>query len=653
MCGIVGFVQKNCGISHEHLLVEIERMSDRIVHRGPDSSGAWTDPEVGLVLGHRRLSIVDLTEEGHQPMMSQSGRYVIVFNGEIYNFNDLRQELESLNSQIVVKFRGRSDTEIMLACIEQWGLQAAVERFVGMFSFALYDRLERKLYLIRDRMGEKPLYYGSVQGAFIFGSELKALKAYTGFSCQINRNALALYLRHNYIPAPYSIYESIYKLPPGHMLCLDIKNHNYRITQYWTMEQAADMGKRAIFTGTDEEAINHLENLLGGAIRQQMVADVPLGAFLSGGVDSSTVVALMQAQSGRPVKTFTIGFYEEGFNEAEHAMAVARHLGTDHTEMYVTPRQAMEVIPLLPLLYDEPFSDSSQIPTYLVAQLAKRHVTVSLSGDGGDELFGGYGRYMKTAHLWNRLNTVPSVGRRGLSSVIRAIPRKSWDIPLRWLSPISKKREKITTFGDKLYTLADMLAIRDSTRFYRRAVSHWQNPGTVVIGGTEPVTIFDSKIPEQISDYYERMMYFDSISYLPDDILVKVDRAGMGVSLESRIPMLDHRVVEFAWRLPLSMKIREGQGKWLLRQVLYRYVPRSLIDRPKRGFAVPIDSWLRGPLKEWAEHLLDEKRMEKQGYLHVAPIREKWAEHQSGKRNWHGYLWDILMFQAWLEQQGG
>ncbi|MDF2713173.1 MAG: asparagine synthase [Paenibacillus sp.] len=650
MCGITGFFDKMRSSPKERMEATIIAMTDRIVHRGPDSNGFWVDPEHGVALGHRRLSIVDLSQEGHQPMMSHGGRYMIVFNGEVYNHKQLRERLEREAPEAVSRLRGHSDTEIMLACIGVWGLRNAVEQFVGMFSFALYDRRERKLHLVRDRMGEKPLYFGWAQDAFLFGSELKALKAHPGFRPEINRGVLALYLRHNYIPAPYSIYSSVSKLQPGCLLTLDTITNDVAVEPYWSVDRAVSLGKDNPFQGDDDEAIGRLEELLKQSIRQQMVADVPLGAFLSGGIDSSTVVAIMQSISDKPVKTFTIGFFEEGYNEAVHAKAVAKHLGTDHTELYVSPEQAMNVIPLIPSLYDEPFSDSSQIPTFLVAQLARKHVTVSLSGDGGDELFGGYSRYFVTPELWNKMRFVPGAGRKGMAKLIRSIPLDIWNNSFNWLSPIAARTGRAGQIGDKMYKLADLLGEPNSRTFYRSMVSHW-NAQQIVKDAVEPATVFQSNVPGPIRHYEEEMMYLDSLTYLPDDILVKVDRAGMGVSLESRIPMLDHRIVEYAWSLPLGLKIRNNTGKWLLRQVLYKYIPREIIDRPKKGFGVPIDHWLRGPLREWAEHLLDERKMQQQGYFHTGPIRQKWAEHLSGKRSWHSYLWDVLMFQAWLEKE--
>lgn len=650
MCGIAGFVDSRASRPAEVQERILQAMTARIVHRGPDSGGGWTDPESGVALGHRRLAIIDLSDEGHQPMVSRTGRFVIVFNGEIYNYRALRDRLAGESGGFGASLRGHSDTEVMLACIERWGVPAALRLFVGMFSFAVYDKRERRLYLARDRMGEKPLYYGWAGPDFLFGSELKALRAHPQFRNPIDRGAVALYLRHNYIPAPYSIYSDIRKLPPGCLLELDAITGRHTISPYWSVRDAAIAGKEKPFAGSGTEAADRLNELLLQSVRGQMAADVPLGAFLSGGIDSTTVVALMQSLSERPVKTFTIGFHEQGYNEAAHAKEVARYLGTDHTELYVTPRQAIDVIPLLPELYDEPFSDSSQIPTYLVAQLARGQVKVSLSGDGGDELFGGYSRYFVASDIWRKLSLVPGVGKKGISRLIRSIPAETWDRRFGWLSPLGAKSGRAGLIGDKLHKLAELLGEPDAQSFYRSMVSHWKSPQSVVKQASEPETVFHTVLPQPLADYREQMMYLDAISYLPDDILVKVDRAGMGVSLESRMPLLDHRIAEFAWSLPMSLKIRDGIGKWPLREVLYRHVPRAMMDRPKQGFGVPIGEWLRGPLRQWAEYMLDERRLNEQQFFHSGPIRRKWEEHLSGKRNWQSYLWDILMFQAWLDE---
>lgn len=649
MCGFAGFLGGTCiGPLFDPLLL-LSTMSNQVIHRGPDDFGYWCDLEGKIGLGHRRLSILDLSPAGHQPMTSPRGRYVMAFNGEIYNHLDLRRKL-TFSSDLV--WRGHSDTETLLAGFDAWGIRQTVERCIGMFAFAVWDKASRVLTLVRDRLGEKPLYYGW-QGAgatrtFLFGSELKALKAHPAFSAGIDRGALCLLLRHNAIPAPYSIYEGIAKLDPGCMLTLSLDKPTPQITRYWSLPEVARAGVAKRFSGSAEAAVDQLEELLKDAVRQQMVADVPLGAFLSGGIDSSAVVALMQAQSNQPVKTFTIGFDDAGYNEAAHAKAVAKHLGTDHTELYVQPQQARDIIPRLPKLYCEPFSDSSQIPTFLVSQLARQHVTVSLTGDAGDELFAGYNRYQMTDRLWRRLERIPKPVRSLLAKGITSVSPGGWDGIARFIPGASGYR----VFGDKLHKGAGVLASGSVDELYLGLVSHQMQPASWVIDGREPPTKLTGLRPvlEGLNPV-ERMMALDAISYLPDDILTKVDRAAMGVSLESRVPFLDHRVVEFAWTLPIDYKLREGQTKWPLRQVLYRYVPKELIERPKMGFGIPLDAWLRGPLKEWAEGLLDEARLKREGYFHSVPIREKWLDHLSGNRNWSYHLWDVLMFQAWLEAQ--
>lgn len=650
MCGIAGYLAPPF---HQSLSEQaITAITETLVHRGPDSSGVWLDAEAGIALGHRRLSIIDLSPEGHQPMLSASGRYVIVFNGEVYNFPVIRRELENTGTDVPA-WRGHSDTEVMLAAIEQWGLRDAVMRFVGMFAFALWDRKERLLHLVRDRIGEKPLYYSRQGGVLLFGSELKALKAHPAFRGEIDRDSLALLLRHNYIPAPYSIYKGVFKLLPGTILTISDRTGQDAAPQpYWSARAIAEAGAADPFRGSDAEAVRRLDGLLREAIGQQMVADVPLGAFLSGGIDSSTVVALMQAQSGRPVRTFTVGFNEAGYNEADHAQAVARHLGTEHTELYITPSDALAVIPRLPALFDEPFSDSSQIPTYLVSHLTRQHVTVSLSGDAGDELFGGYPRYLFAAYLWQKIGCLPPGVRRAVAAGLVALPAEMVDHGFGWLMHLFGRYGHTSSPSSKFQRLSEVLTAQSSEELYRLIVSHWKEPSSIVLNSSEPLTaLTDAGSRAALPDFIQRMMFLDLVSYLPDDILVKVDRSAMGVSLETRVPLLDHRVVEFAWRVPLHMKIRNGQGKWLLRQVLYQYVPRELMDRPKMGFGVPIDAWLRGPLRDWAEALLDERRLRTEGFFKVEPIRKKWHEHLSGKSNWQYYLWDVLMFQAWLDAQ--
>lgn len=648
MCGITGFLSTGQQAQETHELT-IKRMCDAIVHRGPDDMGVWFDLQAQVVLGHRRLSIVDLSEHGHQPMTSRCGRYVMVFNGEIYNHQVLRSELG------VRAWRGHSDTETALELITDIGPAQALQKLNGMFAIAVWDRQSCTLTLARDRVGEKPLYYGwqgtGQDASFLFGSELKALKAHPSFAAGIDRNALCLLMRHSYIPAPYSIYRGIYKLEAGCLLTVSLAHPEPKVACYWSVAAVAVAGCARPFTGTPTQAVDTLEILLKSAVRQQMMADVPLGAFLSGGIDSSTVVALMQAQSERPVKTFTIGFNEAGYNEAVHAKAVAHHLGTDHTELYVSLQQALDVIPRLPGLYCEPFADSSQIPTFLVSQLARQQVTVSLSGDAGDELFAGYNRYVLASKLWGGISRLPYGVRSLAKSAIRGLSPDAWNTllgPVQAFAPTALRQAMI---GDKLHKGADVLHAKSLDELYLALVSHWI-PDGLVIGGQEPATcLHGNPLSLPGLDAVQRMMALDAITYLPDDILVKVDRAAMGVSLEGRVPFLDHRVVEFAWCVPQSMKLRDGVGKWILRQVLYRHVPKELIERPKMGFGVPIDAWLRGPLKDWAEALLDEGRLRREGYFNPAPIRRKWVEHLSGQRNWQYHLWDVLMFQAWLECQ--
>lgn len=648
MCGIAGYWHHASQFSYEQSHGIITAMTDALVQRGPDSSGVWVDPAAGIALGHRRLAILDLSPEGAQPMLSPQGRYAIVFNGEIYNFGTLRSELSQLGHQ----FRGHSDTEVMLAAITEWGVTAAVGRFIGMFAFALWDIEAQVLHLCRDRMGEKPLYYGWVGDILLFGSELKALVAYPQWRGEVDRDALALFVRNGYIPAPRSIYQGISKLPPGTIVSLPASPAQTAIPiPYWDLQTAVQSGISNPFRGSDAEAIAHLDKLLRETIHEQMVADVPLGAFLSGGIDSSTVVALMQAQSTRPIKTFSIGFTEQKYNEAEYAKAVAVHLGTDHTELYVTPKDAIDTIPQLPTLYDEPFADSSQIPTYLLSKLTRQHVTVSLSGDAGDELFGGYSRYFTGLAIWQKISWIPVGMRQFYAKLLLSVPQDRWDSIVSQISRISPQLRQPQQ-GYRIHLLANFLESKQPLDLYAKMILSWKNSENIVLNSTEPETIITHP-PDWLDrlDFTSQMMYVDGMTYLPDDVLAKVDRAAMGVSLESRVPFLDRRVVEFAWRLPLSMKIRDGKGKWLLRQVLYKYVPPELIDRPKMGFGVPIDLWLRNELRDWAEALLDEDRLQREGFFNAQVVRQQWAEHLSGEFDRCYSLWNILMFQAWLEDR--
>lgn len=625
MCGFTGFLNRSGFAGSEDVL---RRMADTIIHRGPDSEGYWTDGEAGIALAHRRLAIVDLSAAGHQPMHSHDGRFVLSYNGEIYNHLDLRRELDANGS---VAWRGHSDTETLLEGFSRWGVAATLERANGMFALALWDRAERKLYLARDRMGEKPLYYGVEGGTLLFGSELKALARHPSWRGQIDRDALALFLRYNYVPGPYSIYEGIAKLPPAHYLEIGPGDVDLPAPKaYWDIAEKARAGRTNPFSGSADEAVDALDGLLTDAVDIRMMADVPLGAFLSGGYDSSTVVALMQSLSGRPVQTFSIGFSEAEYDEAHHAKRVAAHLGTDHRELYVTPQDALDQIPLLPFHWDEPFADSSQIPTLLVSRLARSAVTVSLSGDAGDELFCGYTRYQRGHDIWRRLGA-------------GALPR-----PLRKLGAAALG---LAPASGRLGKIADVLGMDHSDDFYRMMVSHTRAPEKLVRGARElptALTRADADWPDN-GDFRDRAMYLDMLSYLPDDILVKLDRASMAVSLESRVPMLDHRIVEFALALPLSFKVRDGQAKWPLRQILYRHVPVEMMERPKMGFGVPIDHWLRGPLRDWANDLLAPDRLARDGFFDAEEVGRLWADVLAGRGQRHFHIWGILMFQAWYD----
>jgi asparagine synthase (glutamine-hydrolysing) len=653
MCGITGYLA-HAPETDAQMRETATRMAAAIAHRGPDSHAVWADAERHVALGHRRLAIVDLSPQGAQPMASHCGRYVVAYNGEIYNHPQLRAELDALSAPA---WRGHSDTETMLAAFTRWGIEATLPKLVGMFAIAVWDRQQRELTLVRDRMGEKPLYWGRLpRGDFVFGSELKALRAHPRWQAELNRDALALYMRHMAVPAPHSIHRGISKLMPGAWLRVGLDGRETH-GRYWNVHDAVTQARASARPLPDAEAADRLEALLSDAIRGQMLSDVPLGAFLSGGVDSSTIVALMTRISPSAVRTFSIGFDEKGFDEAVHAKAVAQHLGTQHTELYVTAADALAVIPKLPSMYDEPFADSSQIPTSLVAAMARRHVTVALSGDAGDELFAGYNRYLLAERVWRQLARVPLPLRRAAAGAVQSVSPSAWTALARPLQALMPEHRRHAQLGDKLHKFArSVLALPTQAAMYRSLVSQWQEPAALVLGAQEPRTPLDeADFDARAASAVEHMSLLDQQTYLPDDILVKVDRAAMAVSLETRVPLLDHRIVEFAAGVPMAQKIRPGLGggtKWLLRQVLYRHVPRELIERPKQGFAVPLAAWLRGPLRDWAEALIEPARLKREGVLDAALVRQAWDAHLCGNRHLHDRLWTVLMFQAWQERQG-
>jgi len=642
MCGLAGFVSSDAE-SSDSLAGTVRRMCAAIAHRGPDDSGEWIDAACGVAIGFRRLAILDLSPAGHQPMASASGRYVATLNGEIYNYEALREQLRQ--SGAAPTFRGRSDTEVMLAAFDAWGISAAVSRFNGMFAIAIWDRELRRLSLVRDRAGVKPLYYGSSGRTFLYGSELKAIRQHPRFRGTIDRGALQLYLRFTYVPAPFSIYQGIAKLTPGTILSFDPDSGRVETTVYWSARQAAEAGLARPFRGSEQDAAEAVGTLARDAVRLRMVADVPVGVSLSGGIDSSLVAALMQDQSPAPVRTFTIGFSEAAYDESRYARDVAAHLGTSHSELRVTPQDVLDVIPRLPSMYDEPFGDSSQIPTHLVAALARRSVTVSLSGDGGDELFGGYRRYLIGARMFETAAVLPRAVRSAAGRLLTSPAPRTWD---RWLAPVGRwlpHALRPPHAGERIQKVGRVLRAVNPDAMYFELVSHWSN---LVLDAPAAAAPVESQTPPPLPDPVERMMFYDQISYLPDDILTKVDRASMAVSLEAREPLLDYRLVELAWTLPATMKVRAGVGKPLLRRILRRYVPDALIDRPKMGFGLPIDQWLRGRLREWAESLLDPAVIRRQGWLDPAPIRARWDQHLAGRGQWQHHLWAVLMFQAWL-----
>jgi len=624
VCGLAGFIDLNQSSAPDDMRRVAASMAAALHHRGPDDQGTWVDEAAGIALAHTRLSVVDLSPAGHQPMVSADGRLVIIYNGEVYETDSLRRELEAAG----VILRGHSDTEVILESCARWGVAATLNRLVGMFAFALWDRRDRVLCLVRDRLGIKPLYWGRRGPVFLFGSELKALRAHPDFLPEIDRDALASYLRLNYVPAPECIYAGIHKLPPGQVLTLH-QGGEPTIETYWSAHDVARAGAEQPLALDDNQAEEALDALLRRAVSSRMIADVPLGAFLSGGIDSSTVVALMQAQSTRPVRTFSIGFDESAYNEAEHARAVATHLGTDHTELYVRAADAQAVIPKLCEWYDEPFADSSQIPTYLVSALARRQVTVALSGDGGDEVFAGYTRYFWADWLRRHVLAVPR-GERLLA-------------PLRGRLPAHP--------GDKVHKMAEVLALDSEAAIYRRLVTCWDQSERFVAGARPSRDmLWDQDLARDLPGFFERMQYVDSVTYLPDDILTKIDRASMAVSLEARVPLIDHRVVQFGFALPRPQRVRGGKGKWLLRRVLHRYVPPALVERPKMGFGVPVGQWLRGPLRGWAEELITPARLEESGLTGTGLLRQRWQEHVEGRRNWEPQLWSLLIYLAWYRR---
>ncbi|HEX4052487.1 MAG TPA: asparagine synthase (glutamine-hydrolyzing) [Steroidobacteraceae bacterium] len=643
MCGLAGFLTLT-PVSAGESEARLRRMAQAMLHRGPDAEGVWSDATAGIGLAHRRLSIIDLSPQAAQPMLSESGRWVISFNGEIYNYAALRTELE----QIHCRFRSSSDTEVLLNAIERWGLEVTLGRARGMFALAAWDRRERALYLARDRFGEKPLHFGRCGRTLLFGSELKSLRTHPAWNAPLNRDSLALLLRHYYIPAPHTIYSGVHKVLPGSYVRFTAQDGELREEQhvYWKARPLARCVDPA-GAPADAEVVERLHATFAEAVKLQMVADVPVGAFLSGGIDSSLIVALMQQVSSRPVRTFSIGFADPEFDETPFARRIAAHLGTEHTELHISSRSALDVIPSLPDIYDEPFADPSQIPTWLVSRLARQSVTVSLSGDGGDELFGGYQHYTTALQYWRRVQRVPSV--------FRALLRNLGTLPLPWLQVLASPAlvgpwRMRPHLADRIKERSSQLFAPNFYHLYRTYVSFWHNPEDVVLGAREPRTVLSDYDAKDGLEAVAHMMYMDTRQYLPDDILVKVDRAAMSVSLETRVPMLDPQVAELAWATPLAVHHRDGRGKWLLRQLLARYVPTRLFDRPKRGFSIPLAQWLRGELRPWAEHLLEPARLRREGVFEPNVIERRWRQHLAGLEDWSIQLWTVLMAQAWLER---
>lgn len=643
MCGFVGFYE-GADYSHSEMIHELNCMSETLSHRGPDSHGSWFDWTQGIALAHRRLSIQDLSPLGHQPMHSSSNRYTIVFNGEIYNFIELRTILVNEGHE----FHGNSDTEVMLASIERWGICRSLEKFVGMFAFALWDSHEQVLTLARDRLGEKPLYFGWQKNTFLFGSELKALRRHHNWKNDIDRDAITLLLRHNYIPSPHSIFKGISKLAPATFLTLHTKTQNISINNYWSLKDVVSYGINNPLQERPEEIVSTLEQKLLASIKGQMIADVPIGAFLSGGIDSSTIVSLMQSLSTSPVKTFTIGFKESEFNEANYAKAISERLGTDHTELYVTPEQTLDVIPHIAQIYDEPFADSSQIPTYLISKLARQRVTVSLSGDGGDELFCGYTRYYTMQKRWQEMQRYPKLLRLFMANLMKSIPISLLDKSLGFALKYFTDRNHYQA-GERIYARAGGMLQPSLQLAYQHYISYWKG-NEIVLNAIEPSYAFNNKELNLCEGtVLQQLQYLDALCYLPDDILTKIDRAAMANSLETRIPLLDHNLFEYVAQISPEINTLHVNGKWPLRQILYKYVPKELVERPKMGFAVPINSWLRGPLRDWAEALLDKGNLEREGFFNTDMIRKKWHAHLNKEGDFSFQLWGVLMFQSWRE----
>lgn len=644
MCGIAGILDTTRSTGRDHLRSAVGRMTDCLRHRGPDSHGQHVDERAGLALGHRRLAIIDLSEAGAQPMLSKSGRYALVLNGEIYNFPELRKDLE-VEGGPFLPWRGGSDTEVLLAAVEAWGVETALRRALGMFAFALWDAETETLHLARDRFGEKPLYWSMRDGLFLFGSETKSLAAHPDFPRHVDPEAVSLFLRYQYIPAPKCIWRDASKLEPGTLLSVN-RDGQVRTTRYWNLADAVERGRETPFSGDAEAASREMEALLTDAVRMQLVSDVPLGALLSGGIDSSLITALAQKASNSPVRTFTIGYDDNAYDEAPHARKVAEHLGTDHTELIVPPQRCLDLIPRLADIWDEPFADTSMLPTALVSELTRQHVTVCLSGDGGDESFGGYNRHVSAPPLWNRLSTLPQGLRRLTASGVLAVSPATLDRLYTFFEPLLPGKRRMTNPGFKAHKLARVMAAETREAMYASLCSTWMHPEQLT--GTPAAPVLPDA-PDGLS-FRQWMQYADTLTYLPGDILAKVDRAAMGVSLETRAPYLDHRVVELAWTLPESLNVSGGVGKRVLRDILDRHVPKELTDRPKTGFGVPLADWLRGPLREWSDDLLQPRRLEEQGLLNSIPVARALNEHMSGRRDNEQQLWTVLMLQTWLDR---